>query len=162
MMQVVREQLWYSSENITNLDSVRADVEHADHAANEVADGFEVDAADAPGAVDQQHEVGLRCGLTLSVCGETVRRRKRKGRVSETPGTPQTPTTSVRSLLHELFEVSVCGEKCGKKGERKLCGYIREEREVRSTAQDSHSHKWKMFTQHNVLQALCNTNNSHS
>lgn len=49
-----------SSENITNLDSVRTDVEHADRASDEVADGFEVHAADAPGAVDQQHHVGLR------------------------------------------------------------------------------------------------------
>lgn len=46
-------------QNITDLDSVGADVEHADRAGDEVADGFEVHAADAPGAVDQQHDVGL-------------------------------------------------------------------------------------------------------
>lgn len=57
-------------QNITDLDFVGADVEHADHAADEVADGFEVHAADAPGAVDQQHDVGLGCGLTLELCGE--------------------------------------------------------------------------------------------
>lgn len=76
-----------SSENITDLDCVRADFEHADHASDEVADGFEVHAADAPGAVDQQHDVGLCCGLTLSVCRET---RMGRGAVSETAGSPPT------------------------------------------------------------------------
>lgn len=36
---------------VTDLDVVGADVEHADHAGDEVADGFEVDASDAPGTV---------------------------------------------------------------------------------------------------------------
>lgn len=84
-----------------------ADVEHADHASDEVADGFEVDAPDAPGAVDQQHDVGLRCGLTLIVCRETAR-------VSETPGTPQTPE-SVRSDGNEKCVWGKC-----EKSERKF------------------------------------------
>lgn len=58
---------------VTDLDPVRADIKHADHASDEVADGFEVDATDTPGAVDQQHNVGLGCGLTLSVCEETMK-----------------------------------------------------------------------------------------
>lgn len=40
--------------------------------SNEVADGLEIDLANAPGAIKQQHDVGLRCSVTLSVCTETV------------------------------------------------------------------------------------------
>lgn len=75
------------SKIITNLDPFRSDVKHADHARDEVADGFEVDATDAPGAVDQQHHVGLRCGLTLCVCREAVTEGGRA--VRETSSTPQ-------------------------------------------------------------------------
>lgn len=119
-----------------------ADVKHADHASDEVADGFEVDAPDAPGAVDQQHDVGLRCGLTLIVCRETAR-------VSETPGTPQTPE-SVRSDLNEPLEMkNVCGESVKKV--RGNLVWIRQERE-RSEDQDYITKS--QFIPQNVLQSI--------
>lgn len=71
----------------TDLDSVGTNVKHADGASDEVADGFEVHAADAPGAVHHQDDVRLSIGLTLSVCrdvGGTVSKRSVK-RVKETP-----------------------------------------------------------------------------
>lgn len=52
---------------LTDLNFVGSDVEDADHAGDEGADGFEIDAPDAPGSVHQQHDVGLGRGLTLRV-----------------------------------------------------------------------------------------------
>lgn len=57
---------------VTNLDSIRADIKDADHASDEVSNGFEVETADTPRAVHQQHKVGLGCAFTLSVCGRGV------------------------------------------------------------------------------------------
>lgn len=108
-----------SSENITNLDSVRADVEHADRASDEVADGFEVHAADAPGAVDQQHYVGLRWGLTLNVCREMVGRGEAVSERAGTPPASECPPSFVWSVWDERV-------KCGKKGRGSFVGYIRE------------------------------------
>lgn len=59
---------WRDDQKTTDLDSFGSDVKHADSASNEVADGFEVHAADAPGAVHQQNDVRLCLGPTLSVC----------------------------------------------------------------------------------------------
>lgn len=47
----------------TDLDLVGADVKDSHHARDESADGLKVKAADAPGAVHQQHDVGLGLGL---------------------------------------------------------------------------------------------------
>lgn len=65
---------WRHWRAVTDLDSGGADVEHADGASDEVADGFEVNASDAPGAVHQQNDVRLGAGLTASVCrrGQSV------------------------------------------------------------------------------------------
>lgn len=59
---------WQHWKMITDLDSFWADVKHADCARDEVADGFEVQAADAPGAVHQQNDVCLRICFTARVC----------------------------------------------------------------------------------------------
>lgn len=62
----------YRTDAVTYLDPLGADVEDADHASDEAPDGFEVDAADAPGSIDQQHNVGLGCGLAPRGCVETA------------------------------------------------------------------------------------------
>lgn len=53
----------------TNLDLVRADVEHSHHPGDERTEGPEVEAPDAPGPVHQQHNIGLRFGLARHACG---------------------------------------------------------------------------------------------
>lgn len=53
----------------TNLDLVRADVEHSHHPGDERTEGPEVEAPDAPGPVHQQHDIGLRFGLARHACG---------------------------------------------------------------------------------------------
>lgn len=53
----------------TNLDLVRADVEHSHHPRDERTEGPEVHAPDAPGPVHQQHDIGLRFGLARHACG---------------------------------------------------------------------------------------------
>lgn len=56
----------------TNLDLVRADVEHSHHPRDECTEGPEVEASDAPGPVHQQHDIGLRFGLARHACGVGV------------------------------------------------------------------------------------------
>ena len=54
--------------NRTDLDPLGPDVEHAHHAADEGADGLEVEPADAPGPVHQQDDVRPGRGLTHRLC----------------------------------------------------------------------------------------------
>lgn len=56
----------------TDLDPVWADVKHFHHTRDERTDGLEVEASDAPGAVHQQHDVGLRLGLARHACEGNV------------------------------------------------------------------------------------------
>jgi hypothetical protein len=48
----------------TDLDPVRADVKDSHHARDEGANGFEVQTADTPGAIDQQDYISPGFGLT--------------------------------------------------------------------------------------------------
>lgn len=60
-----------SSTNITNLDSVWADVEGADYPLKKLLHVIEGGMADAPRVVYQQHDVSLVCGFTLNTWRKT-------------------------------------------------------------------------------------------
>ena len=60
-------RIYFSSSNPTDLDPLGPDVEHPDHTGDEGSDGFEVETSDTPGAVHQDHDVGLSLGLTPHV-----------------------------------------------------------------------------------------------
>lgn len=53
---------------LADLNPVRADVKDAHHATNKIPDGFEVQTADTPGSINQQDDISLGCGFTLSIC----------------------------------------------------------------------------------------------
>ena len=53
---------------ITNLHSVRADIEDSNHSGDEGTDGFEVQTTNTPRSINQQHNVSLSLGLTLDIC----------------------------------------------------------------------------------------------
>lgn len=56
----------------TNLDLVWGNVKHSHHTRDECTDGLKVEAPDTPGAVHQQHNIGLRLGLARHACEGNV------------------------------------------------------------------------------------------
>jgi hypothetical protein len=55
---------------ITDHDSLRADVKYTNNTSDEGSDGFEVETANTPRAIDQQDDVSLGLALTLGLCKE--------------------------------------------------------------------------------------------
>lgn len=53
---------------LADLNPVWPDVKDAHHATDKISDCFEIQTADAPGAVHQQDDIGLGCSFTLIIC----------------------------------------------------------------------------------------------
>lgn len=111
--------------------------------SDEVADGLEIDLANAPGAIKQQHDVGLRCSVTLSVCTETV------------VVVGWAVVGGVRHLVHNrhnVFKVLLCEGKV-RKSQRK---YIKRREEYITKTQKADLHyKTQIIHTPNTLCNLC-------
>lgn len=69
----------------TDLDPVRANVKDSHHTRDEGTDGLKVKASNTPGAIHQQHNIGLRFGLASHACeGKSLAGERDKSTRGET------------------------------------------------------------------------------